>query len=398
MRQRGDAWELRVYQGRDPISNRKRWVTRTFHGGKREAQRALAALVTEMDSRPVTPKEGTVGQLLNRWYDNATDDFSPKTALEVRGFIDRNLIPSLGKIPLAKLGTEDLDRYYRELRHRGSKAGTPLAPATIRRIHGILHRALAQAIRWGWIKHNPASTAQVPRIPASDIAPPTPAQVARLFAVAAEDNPDLATFVLLAAATGARRSELVALRWSDCDLTKKTLRIARGLVIGAEGVVEKDTKTHSARNVSLDKTVTAALHAHHKQAEQRAAACDTSCAADAYIFSREADSSTPWRPDATTRAFAQLCKKAGLKNVRLHDLRHYVATRLLGAGVDVRTVAGRLGHRSTATTLNVYSHFLTEADQEAADVLGRIFDQAAKDTKMKTTRARQRTRQPASTR
>jgi len=96
----------------------------------------------------------------------------------------------------------------------------------------------------------------------------------------------------------------------------------------------------------------------------------------AFGFSQEIDGSTPWRPDSTTRAFARLCRRAGLEGVRLHDLRHYVATRLLASGVDVRTVAGRLGHRDAATTLNVYSHFLAEADRDAANVLGRLFDEA----------------------
>lgn len=96
----------------------------------------------------------------------------------------------------------------------------------------------------------------------------------------------------------------------------------------------------------------------------------------AHVFSNEPDGSVPWRPDSTTRAFRSLCRRAGLEDVRLHDLRHYVATRLLASGVDVRTVAGRLGHRNAATTLNVYSHFLPEADRRAADVLGKLLDDA----------------------
>ena len=96
----------------------------------------------------------------------------------------------------------------------------------------------------------------------------------------------------------------------------------------------------------------------------------------AFVFSNEVDGSECWYPDSVSRAFARLCRKAGIKGVRMHDLRHYVATRLLSEGVDVRTVAGRLGHRNASTTLNVYSHFLPEADREAADLLGRIFDDA----------------------
>jgi integrase len=97
-------------------------------------------------------------------------------------------------------------------------------------------------------------------------------------------------------------------------------------------------------------------------------------APDAFVFSHEADSSETWRPDSTSRAFRLLVARAGAPGVRLHDLRHYVATRLLAAGVDVRTVAGRLGHRNASTTLNVYAHFVHDADEEAAAVLARLLD------------------------
>jgi integrase len=101
-------------------------------------------------------------------------------------------------------------------------------------------------------------------------------------------------------------------------------------------------------------------------------------ALDAFVFSHEPDGSEPWRPDSTTRAFRLLAAKAGLHGARLHDLRHYVATYLLASGVDVRTVAGRLGHRNASTTLNVYSAFLRDADEQAAAVLARLLDQAGR--------------------
>ena len=94
------------------------------------------------------------------------------------------------------------------------------------------------------------------------------------------------------------------------------------------------------------------------------------------MFTEAVDASTPRRPDSTTRAFRTLCAKADLERVRLHGLRHYVATRLLAAGVDVRTVSVRLGHRIPATTLNLDAHFVSEADQQAAEVLGRMFGEA----------------------
>jgi integrase len=99
---------------------------------------------------------------------------------------------------------------------------------------------------------------------------------------------------------------------------------------------------------------------------------------ESFVFSHAVDGSTPWHPDSTSRAFRKICEQVGITGIRLHDLRHYVATRLLTAGVDVRTVAGRLGHRNPSTTLNVYSHFVPETDQKAAETLGRIFEDAAR--------------------
>ncbi len=378
MRQRGEgSWELRVYLGRDPLTAEKRWKYKTFKGGKREAQRALAGMVADADGSGFAPASGTVSELLKRWYDNASADFSPSTALETTNFIRRYIEPGLGPFQVARLRTEDIDKLYRELRRRGGKDGKPLAPGTVRRAHVIVHRALEQAVRWGWIRANPAHKAQVPRVPAPDIRPPAPSELVRLFALAEEADPAFAAFLWVAAATGARRSELLALRWTDIDKLSSRMTIARGLVNGPHGFVVKDTKTHGVRRVALDPKTIEILAEHHRRAEKAAGSCAVVMAPDAYVFSNEADSSAPWRPDSTTRAFRLLVERAGVPGVRLHDLRHYVATRLLAAGVDVRTVAGRLGHRNASTTLNVYAHFVQDADDEAATVLARLLDQGA---------------------
>ncbi len=146
---------------------------------------------------------------------------------------------------------EDLDRFYRDLLARGSR-GRPLSPATIRRIHGILRRALQQGVRWGWLGVNPAAAASPPRVPRVEVKPPTPNDLARVLRLAETRDPELVVFVRVSAATGARRSELVALRWSDVDLDRCVVSIERGIVMGPNGLVEKDTKTHQARRVALD--------------------------------------------------------------------------------------------------------------------------------------------------
>lgn len=322
--------------------------------------------------RAALPRRGTFEELLEEWLAHAEPDFSPKTALETRRFLNRAVIPRLGDRAVDKLRASDLDALYRELRSSGGQGGRPLAPATVRRIHGIIHRALGQGVRWGWLSKNPAAQASPPRVPTPKINPPSPADVAKLIELAAERDAALAAFLFLAAVTGARRSELVALQWADLDLERGVVEIQRGVVLGRDGIVEKDTKTHAVRRVALDPAAVQYLVAHRERSEDVATMCGIVLDGSGFVFSHEPDGSRPWRPDVVTHAFGRLRERAGLPGVRLHDLRHFVATRLLASGVDVRTVAGRLGHRNAATTLNVYSHFLEEADREAAHLMGRL--------------------------
>ena len=372
MRQRADSWELRVYLGSDPVTGKQRYASRTVRGGKRAAQRVLAEMVTEAERGLLVRTNATAGELIEAWFEQATRDFSPKTVKETRGFIDRNLLPAIGAVPLSRLKASDLDRLYRRLQSSGAVDGGGLSPATVRRIHGILRRALAQGVKWGWIGVNPAAATSPPRVPQSEIKPPSGADLARVLKRASDSSPELACFLVLAAATGARRSELVALRWDDVDLADGVVRIERGVVMGPDGLVEKGTKTHAARRVALDDRTVEIIRAHRARMTERAVMCRVELADDSFVFSNAVDCSEPWYPDSVSRGFKRLCVEEGLPDVRLHDLRHFVASQLLSAGVDVRTVAGRLGHRNAATTLNVYAHFLEQADRGAADVIGRV--------------------------
>src|SRR5262249_30730026 len=144
-----------------------------------------------------------------------------------------------------------------------------------------------------------------------------------------------------------------------------------------DGVVEKDTKTHAERRVTLDAATVKMLKSHHKSCAAIAKKCGATLGASAYVFSREVDGSLPWRPGYVTLAFTRLRDELGLSSVRLHDLRHFNATNLLANGTDVRTVSGRLGHADASTTLNIYSHFVEHADRDAASSIGGLLDGGA---------------------
>jgi integrase len=184
------------------------------------------------------------------------------------------------------------------------------------------------------------------------------------------EEPGLGTLVWLAMTTGARRGELSGLRWSRIDLDSATmvLRKSRGQVNATQW--EKDTKTHQQRRVALDADTVAVLAEHFARCQARARSVGIELAADAYVFSLAPDGSTPIAPDTITQRYSRMAARLGIVT-HLHALRHYSATELISAGVDVRTVAGRLGHAGGgATTLRVYAAWVAEADQRAAATRG----------------------------
>lgn len=373
LRKRGSAWELRAYAGIDPLTSREKYVTKTFHGGKREAQEALARLVTEVSGGGHAAQDTTVGDLLDQWLELARSELSPTTARGYAWIVKTYIVPTLGKVPLARLKAAQLDRFYAQLRKGGGQDGRALSAATVRQVHAIVRRALWQGVRWGWITANPAALASPPRVRARELAPPDPAQVVRLIEAAMARDPDFGCYLHLAATTGARRGELCGLRWKDVNLETGTLTISRAIVEAAGGVlVEKDTKTHAARRIALDPDTVEALRGHRARSQERADVCVVQRGDGSYVFSADPDGRRPWAPNDVTKDFIRLRKAVGLGSVRLHDLRHFAATRLLVAGVPVRTVSGRLGHSNAATTLGVYAHFVEESDREAAAKLGSL--------------------------
>ncbi len=370
---RGQSWQVIVTMPRDAETGRCRQISRTTPT-KREAEEVLARLLHEVDQGHHGGPDVTVAELLKRFYAMAAPDWSPKTALETQRFIDNYIVPRLGTTKLRRLTVSQLDEFYGELRARGGRGGRPLSPATVRRVHVVLRRALGQAKRWGWLATNPAADATPGRVSRVEVTPPDPEGVSRLLALADLQEPELGTFLRLAASTGARRGELCALRWGDIDLEEGTVLIARSIVDGAGGYVEKGTKTHAARRIALGVSMATALAGHREAMREVARLCELELGDGAYVFSYQPGGGAPWRPDGVTHRFDRLRRQADLDHVRLHDLRHFAATRMLAGGVSVRTVAGRLGHANAAMTLNVYSHFLQASDREAADLLGRVID------------------------
>lgn len=246
----------------------------------------------------------------------------------------------------------------------------PFADSGIRTVHYILSGAFASAVRWGWLGVNPAGTAKKPPLPAAKPQPPSVEDAARLVNEAWSRDADWGTFVWTATTTGARRGEMCGLHWHHLDLDTGVAHIERAIGKDENGKwVEKDTKSHQQRRVVLDPETTVLLLAHRDRCGARLAALGLTFDKGAYVFSNAPDHAMFLIPDTATQRYDRMAERLDI-NTTLHKLRAYAATELLNGGVDVRAVAGRLGHGSGgAMTLRAYAAWLAEADQRAAPIL-----------------------------
>ncbi len=404
---------VRVYAGLDPLTKRRNYLTEVIPPGPKaeaEAERARTRLLNQVDEQRNPRTRATVNQLMDRYLEIL--DVEPSTRRAYVGYIDKHIRPQLGRLMVGRLDAEILDSFYANLRscreHCGGKIAVdhrttwphecrtvrhrrrrphdcaatgcqtlecrphtcrPLGAATIRQIHWILSGALKRAVRWRWIAINPIDFAEPPAAPKPNPEPPSSEEAARLAAEAWKD-PEWGTLVWLAMTTGARRGELCALRWSHIDLANGVISLRTSIGQDGKARWEKDTKTHQKRRVALDAETVAVLTEHHERCAARAADIGVTLAADAFVFSLAPDGSTHLVPDSVSQRYRNMASRIGI-DTHLHALRHYSATELVTAGIDVRTIAGRLGHAGGGTTtLRVYAAWVAEADQRAAAALG----------------------------
>lgn len=234
----------------------------------------------------------------------------------------------------------------------------------------MLRQSLEQARKWELIARSPAVDATPPSQRRSEVTPPTVEQVRHLIDEARAEDPEFGGYLWLLAATGCRRGEGCAVRWSDVDLNGAELTIRHSIAMANGQPYEKRTKTHQSRRVALDTATVAILRGHRRRMRERSLALGVPLEADAYVFADM--EGRPWRPDVCTNRFGRLRDRLGLDRVRLHDLRHFVATVLGNGGTPIASISSRLGHRDIATTLNIYTHAIPATDQLAAAYLGTL--------------------------
>jgi len=192
--------------------------------------------------------------------------------------------------------------------------------------------------------------------------------------------------------TGARRGEVCGLRWRYVDLERGVITIRRAIAEVRGETEEKDTKTHQRRHVTVDPGTIEALIDHRRRWEERCAALEVELSPEAFVFSASPTGEDHLTPSSVTQRYSKMADRLGI-DTHLHNLRHYSATELIAGGVDVRTVAGRLGHGGGGTTtLRVYAAWVAEADQRASQDWPTVCPSARRRRRSTTSSARRRTR------
>ncbi len=380
-RQGKRSWEVRLYLGRGP-DGRRLYRSHTVEGTKRRAQNELNDLLSKLQrGEYVAPSRMTLGEYLERWLtDYARVKVAATTFERYAEIVRVHLAPALGHHAVAKLQPLHIQAYYSHALHQGRRDGRGgLSAQTVLHHHRVLREALQQAVRWQLLARNPADAVEPPRPQRREREVFDQGEVERLLEAA--HGTRLAVPVLLAVTTGLRRGEFLGLRWQDVDLDGGKLAVRQSLEQTKAGLAFKPPKTQKGRRVvTLPLMTVEALRRHRAEQAREKLFLGPAYQDHGLVLARV--DGRPLDPAGATRAFARLVRRAGVRPISLHGLRHTHATLLLGANVHPKVVSERLGHATVGMTLDTYSHVLPHLQEEAAQKIDALLAGSGRRTKV----------------
>ena len=347
-RRKDGRWEARYYV--PTVNGTKRKVIY----GKTQAEvrdKLTKALSDRIDGIVYDDENMTVGEYLDVWLKGSVyGSVRQSTYDRDTNLVNNHIKPLLGGLKLKKLNSAHIQRFYRD------RLNTGLSTSTVHKMHDILRRGLAQAVKWHLVPRNVADVVKPPRPVPKEMVALSTDETRKLLDAAAEDR--LEALYVLAVHTGMRQGELLALRWQDVDMENAIVSVRRTLTRSGGKVTFGEPKTKkSRRSIRLAPQAMEALRAHLERQLR-----DMEILGDRYrdqglVFTT--DTGAPINPsNLRQRSFAPLLKRAGLPHMRFHDLRHTCATLLLSRGVHPKFVQELLGHGTIAITLDTYSHVM----------------------------------------
>ena len=375
---RGNTWSY-VVRVRDPETgvSKPKWVggfaTDTAAKEARDEARVKASRGEYIDRNSIT-----VAEYLDEWVDSHAMEVKPRTLADYKSCIRLYVKPRIGKMRLQAVRPSTITKLYHDMLTSGGRNGGPLAVPTVIHTHAILRKAFTDAVLVDeLIPSNPVERAKRPKSAAT--APGTvwdPTQLGLFLAAARQHR--LFAFFHVAAYTGARRGELLNLRWPDIDLDGKKLTISGSRAVVDGERIDGTTKSGHSRTVTIDDETVDVLKGHRKSqaADQLLAGEEWKGNEGGHVFTT--GRGEPIYPDTVGWLMTKIIREhKKLPHARVHDLRHIHATTLLLNGVPVHVVAARLGHADPAITLRVYAHVIRAAETAPAELFARVMSQAA---------------------
>ena len=325
----------------------------------------LHRCIVEYDGAELTEDcRMTLGEWLDIWLKECAEpSVRPSTYTGYCGYAERSLKPHLGSKQISKVTAADVQTLYRKLQQEGSVDGGALSPATVRRIHGVLHQALNVAVDRHLIVKNPTDDVTLPKKVTAAKTILNDKQLER-FMEAIKADEHWHDFFYLEITTGLRRGEICGLMWTDFDAEKGTLTVRRTLHNKeGGGYYVGETKTGAGRRIIKLPPSTVQLLSERKRTS-----------VSQWIFPNPIHQEDPIMPNSGYTRMKKLLAEAGLPDMRFHDLRHTFATHALTSGVDAKTLSGILGHTKTSFTLDTYTHVTGDMHRKASGIVSEFMN------------------------
>lgn len=362
---RGSTYSY-IVRVKDPETGKtkQKWIS----GFATKAEAISARDKARTDARTgifVSPTKITVQDHFETWWTIKSQKVKPTTADNYRQILDRYILPNLGSVALKDLTPVLIEQMLLDLNKDHSES-------TVRLVSIVLAQGLDRAINDHLLAINPAKGIERPKGKKKSVTPYTSSELKELLK-ALEDHRLFAFFRLLAY-SGARRGEILALRWSDLDFEKGTLSISKNRTRIGRSVIEQDSTKggDGKRYIQIDSETLKILKKHRTDQIEERFKAGSAWQEQNYIFTQV--TGEPLDPSTPYQLFKKIAKKIGLRSESLHSIRHLHATELLNSGVSVHLVKDRLGHSDISTTLRIYAHIRPEQKQEVADLFARAIE------------------------
>lgn len=358
IRKRGNTYSFTIDIGRDPQGKRKQKTKGGFKT-KKAAQEALNEIVYEVNKGVyVIDTNSTVQELSLEWYENNKHKWVNTTADVTFRTVNRWINPHLGTFKVRELTPIHGHRFVKTLMEN-------LADSTARKVFSLANQILNYAVDMDVISKNPFAKVPQPVDRSAEKTPWTFEEIKTFLKHSLISLPFCHNVVTIAAFTGMRKGEIFGLRKQDVDFEKKIINVKQSIHETSSHGIEiggPKTKT-SKRPIAVDDNVIKAIKSQLRRNSELKLAMGPGYKDNDLIFCR--DDGQPYRPSSINRPFNRLTKKAGVPQIRFHDLRHTHATLLLELGVNPKLIAERLGHSNVKTTLNIYSHVTANMQHKA---------------------------------